>query len=141
MEINRVGRKSPLVSEEKKNIEFKKDFSQSFNFAREKRSEQELKKMQEDIKKKGARLVVTKCYADVRAYKNLIKEYLNSVLQHMYDVRKDISFWQTQYFITVDTIDQKLEELTALLLKEEIDNLAVASTIDEISGLVVDIYR
>ena len=94
MEINRVGRKSPLVSEEKKNVEFKKDFSQNFNFAREKRSEQELKKMQEDIKKRGARLVITKCYADVRAYKNLIKEYLNSVLQHMYNVRKDISFWQ-----------------------------------------------
>jgi uncharacterized protein YaaR (DUF327 family) len=97
--------------------------------------------MQEDIKKRGARLVITKCYADVRAYKNLIKEYLNSVLQHMYNVRKDISFWQTQYFITVETIDKKLEELTELLLKEEIDNLSVASTIDEISGLVVDIYR
>ena len=42
--INRVGRKSPLVSEEKKNVRIQKDFSQNFNFAREKRSEQELKK-------------------------------------------------------------------------------------------------
>lgn len=141
MEIKRVGRNTPVKPDEKKNIEFKKDFSQNFNFARDRRSEEELKRIQDEIKKKGARLIVTKSYADVRAYKNLIKEYLNSVLQHMYNVKKDISFWQTQYFITVDTIDQKLEELTELLLKTEQDNLSIASTIDEISGLVLDIYR
>lgn len=141
MEIKRVGRNSPVKSDEKKNIEVKKDFSQNFNFARDKRSDEELKRIQEDIKKKGSRLAITKSYADVRAYKNLIKEYLNSVLQHMYNIKKDISFWQTQYFITVDTIDQKLEELTEMLLKEEKDNLAIAGTIDEISGLVLDIYR
>ncbi len=141
MEIKRVGRNSPVKSEEKKNVEVKKDFSQNFNFARDRRSEEELKKMFEDIKKKGNRLIITKCYSDVRAYKNMIKEYLNSVLTYMYNVKKDISFWQTQYFITVDTVDMKLEELTQMLLNEEKDNIAIASTIDEISGLIVDIYR
>lgn len=141
MEIKRVGRNSPIKSEEKKSVELKKDFSQNFNFARDKRSEEELKRIQEDIKKKGARLVITKSYDDVKAYKNLIKEYLNSVLQHMYNIKKDISFWQTQYFITVETIDKKLEELTELLLQEEKDNLSIAGTIDEITGLVLDIYR
>lgn len=141
MEIKRVGRNSPVKSEEKKNVEVKKDFSQNFNFARDRRSEEELKKMFEDIKKKGNRLIITKCYSDVRAYKNMIKEYLNSVLTYMYNIKKDISFWQTQYFITVDTVDMKLEELTQMLLNEEKDNIAIASTIDEISGLIVDIYR
>jgi hypothetical protein len=59
----------------------------------------------------------------------------------MYDLKKDISFWQTQYFITVDTIDIKLEELTELLLQDEKENLSIAATIDEIQGLIVDIYR
>jgi uncharacterized protein YaaR (DUF327 family) len=77
----------------------------------------------------------------VRAYKNLIKEYLESVLKHMYEIKKDISFWQTQYFITVETIDLKLEELTQMLLSEEKENLDIANTIDEISGLIVDIYK
>src|SRR3712207_4709274 len=97
--------------------------------------------MLEDIKKKGNRLVITKCYADVAAYKRMIKEYLESVLSYMYGVKKDISFWQTQYFITVDTIDEKLEELTEMLLSQEKDNLSIASTIDDITGLMVDIYR
>ena len=47
--------------------------------------------MFEDIKKKGERLVTTKCYVDVIRYKKMIKEYLESVLNFMYGVKKDIS--------------------------------------------------
>lgn len=140
MEISRVNRSSPVTSE-KKSVGNKKDFSQSFNFAREKKSEEQLKKMQEDIKKKGNRLVITKCYSDVKSYKNMIKEYLQSVLTYMYSVKKDISFWQTQYFVTVDTIDSKLEDLTQMLLSDEKENLDIAATVDEIAGLIVDIYK
>ena len=140
LEINRINGTTNIKSE-KKVVTSKKDFSQSFNFARERKSEQQLKKMLDEIKKKGNRLTITKCYADVKAYKRMIKEYLDSILKYMYKVKKDISFWQTQYFITVDTIDSKLEELTQMLLSQEKDNLNIAATIDEITGLVVDIYR
>lgn len=140
MEISRV-RKSTTVTSDRKKVESRKDFSQNFNFSRDRKNEEQLKELFEDIKKKGNRLVITKCYADVRAYKRLIKEYLESVLNYMYSVRKDISFWQTQYFITVDTVDAKLEELTQMLLGEEKENLNIAATIDEIQGLIVDIYK
>jgi uncharacterized protein len=141
MEIKRVSTNSSIRSEDKRTIGNKKDFSQSFNFARDRKNEEQLKEMLINIKKKGNRLAITKCYSDVKSYKNMIKEYLNSILSHMYNLKKDISFWQTQYFITVDTIDEKLNELTAMLLDEEKENLDIASTIDEIAGLVVDIYK
>ena len=140
MEISRLKSSSP-VTMEKKQTTMKKDFSQSFNFAREHKSEEQLKEMHDKIKKKGNRLSITKCYVDVKAYKSMIKEYLTSVLSHMYSIKKDIRFWQTQYFITVDVIDSKLEDLTRMLLSEEKEKLNVASTIDEISGLIVDIYK
>lgn len=141
LEISRINRNTPITSEDKKGIGIKKDFSQSFNFARDRKNEEQLKRILEDIKKKGNRLAVTKCYSDVHAYKKMIKEYLKSVLSYMYEINKDISFWQTQYFMTVDIIDNKLKELTEMLLLDEKDNLKIASTIDEISGLVVDIYK
>lgn len=140
MEIKRVGSPSPVTSE-KKSIANKKGFSQSFNSHMDKKSEEQLKEMFDNIKKKGNRLSVTKCYSDVFAYKKMIKEYLQSVLNFMYSVKKDISFWQTQYFITVETIDAKLEELTKMLMDEQKQNINVASTIDDISGLLVDIYK
>ncbi|OFI05463.1 hypothetical protein CLOACE_16920 [Clostridium acetireducens DSM 10703] len=141
MEITRVGRNTTIQTEEKKKVTGSRDFSQSFSFARERKSESELKQMFENIKKKGNRLAITKCYADVKIYKKLIKEYLHSVLSYMYNVKKDVSFWQTQYFITVDTVDKKLEELTQMILGEQKENLDIASTIDEITGLIVDIYK
>lgn len=141
MEIKRVSTNSPVRSDDKRAIGNKKDFSQNFNFARDRKNEEDLKRMLEDIKKKGNRLTITKCYADVKAYKNMIKEYLSSVLSAMYNIKKDISFWQTQYFMTVDTIDQKLQELTDMLLSEQKENLDIASTIDDITGLMVDIYK
>jgi uncharacterized protein YaaR (DUF327 family) len=140
MEISRSRRNSPVATD-KKTVSSKKDFSKNFSFARQQKSEEQLKDMMEDIKKKGNRLSITKCFADVKAYKNLIKDYMDSVLKHMYEVKKDISFWQTQYFITVDTIDAKLEELTQMLLEGEKENISIANTIDEISGLIVDIYK
>jgi len=140
MEISRARRNASVISD-KKTASSKKEFSQNFNFARQQKSEEQLRDMMDDIKKKGNRLSITKCFSDVRAYKNLIKEYLDSVLKHMYEVKKDISFWQTQYFITVDTVDLKLEELTQMLLYQEKQNIDVANTIEEIAGLIVDIYK
>ena len=140
MEIGRINRKN-VVNQDRKIVSEKRDFSQSFNQARDRKSEEQLKKIIEDIQKKGNRLVISKTYGDVLAYKKLIKEYLESILKFMYDTKKDISFWQTQYFITVETIDEKLEELTESLIKGEMDNLNIASSIDEIQGLIVDIYR
>lgn len=141
MEIGRVRRGTIQNTEERKVVAGKKQFSQSFNQARDRKSQEQLKQMADDIKKKGNRLALTKTYADVRMYKKLIKEYLESVLQYMYDTKKDISFWQTQYFITVDTIDEKLEALTNEIMGEQSENIDIASTVDEIQGLIVDIYR
>lgn len=140
MEIGRV-RRGTISTGRKDIVSEKKDFSQSFSRERDRKSQEQLNKMIDDIKKRGSRLVTTKTYIDVVMYKKMIKEYLQSILQYMYDTKKDISFWQTQYFITVDTIDAKLEELTNALLSEEKENINIAATIDEIQGMVVDIYR
>lgn len=139
MEVGRVRR--GVIRQERRVVSSRNDFSQNLSQQREKKSQEQLKSLMNDIKKKGNRLVITKTYADVRAYKRMIKEYLESVLQYMYDTKKDISFWQTQYFVTVDTVDEKLEALTQALLEEEKENLDIAATIDEIQGLIVDIYR
>ena len=139
MEIGRVRRGS--VTPERKSVSEKKDFSQSFNKERQRKSEEQSKKLVDDIKKRGNKLILTKTYVDVVMYKKMIKEYLESVLKYMYETKKDISFWQTQYFVTVDTVDGKLEELTQAVLGDQKENINIAATIDEIQGMIVDMYR
>ena len=140
MEIGRIHR-GAVTPERRDAISDKKDFSHSFNRERQRKSEEQLKKLVEDIKKRGNKLILTKTYVDVVMYKKMIKEYLESVLKYMYETKKDISFWQTQYFVTVDTVDGKLEELTNAVLGDQKENLNIAATIDEIQGLIVDMYR
>lgn len=140
MEIKRVNGNSLNITD-KKTVLGKSDFSQSFDSQREKQSESQFKETFEKIKKKGKRLSVTKNFVDVEDYKKMIKEYLQYVIEHMYDVKKNIGFWQTQYYITVDTIDKKLEELTEMILDDQRENLSIASIIDEITGLLVDVYK
>ncbi|MGL4763235.1 MAG: YaaR family protein [Sarcina sp.] len=141
MEINNIARNSQTQVSMEKKVQEKRDFSQSFSDAKQRRSDQEFKKMINDIKNKGNKLVLTKCYSDVRAYKRMIKEYLAEVLENMYKVKNNTSFWQTQYFVTIEIIDEKLEELTNSLLVDEKENISVAATVDEIQGMIVDIYR
>ena len=74
MEIGRVRRGS--VTPERKSVSEKKDFSQSFNKERQRKSEEQLKKLVDDIKKRGNKLILTKTYVDVVMYKKMIKEYL-----------------------------------------------------------------
>ena len=61
MEIGRVRRGNALTQEIKMSGN-KKDFSQSFNQARDRRSQEQLKQLIDDIKKKGNRLIITKTY-------------------------------------------------------------------------------
>ncbi len=59
---------------------------------------------------------------------------------HIYDINKNTSFWDRNYFTTVNAINEKLENMTRELIYEEQSNLNIASKIDEINGLLLDIY-
>ena len=104
-------------------------------------TKEELENYIKDIKKKGNRLIVTKSYNDVKNYKETIKKYLKTVVDYTYTLNKNISFWENQYYSTVETINERLESLTQELLKEEKENLDISSTIDSIQGLLLDIYK
>ena len=128
------------VSIESKGSKEKANFSDSFNMAHRAKTKEELESQMVQIKKTGEKLIATKCYGDVIQYKKLIKDYLKSVVDYIYDINKNTSFWDRNYFTTVNTINEKLENMTRELIYEEQSNLDIASQIYEINGLLLDIY-
>lgn len=124
-----------------KNILSKSDFSESFMKSYKSATKEELENYIKDIKKKGNKLILTKSYIDVENYKSTIKNYLKEVIDYTYTLNKNIGFWENQYYSTVETINQQLESLTNKLLSEEKENLDISSTIDNIQGLLIDIYK
>lgn len=122
-------------------VNSKQQFSDNFMKSYKSETKEELENYIKDIKKKGNRLVVTKSYSDVKNYKDTIKKYLKTVVDYTYTLNKNISFWENEYYSTVETINEKLEGLTQELLREEKESLDISATIDSIQGLLLDIYK
>lgn len=118
----------------------KVDFNYSLDVASRFKEKEELDLQMREIQKFGEILVSTKSYNDVIHYKKLIKNYLKSVVNNIYDINKKSSFWDRNYFTTVNTINEKLEIITRELIYNEQTNINIASKIDEINGLLLDIY-
>ena len=125
---------------ENKNNKGKVNFNETLSLASKLKTKEELDLQMNEIKQAGEKLVVTKSYGDVVQYKKLIKDYLKSVVDYMYDLNKNSSFWDGNYFTTVKNVNEKLENMTRELFYEEQSNIDLASQIDEINGLLLDIY-
>ena len=139
MKVGKINHNINLSIENKPSKE-KTNFNETLNLAHKSKTKQEIDKQMIQIKKVGEKLVQTKTYGDIIQYKKLIKDYLKSVVDYAYDLNKNTSFWDRNYFTTVKTINEKLENMTKDLLYGEKENINIASQIDEINGLLLDIY-
>ena len=139
MKVTNIGlNMSPNI--ENKLNKNKTDFNESFDQAHRFKSKEELDTYIKEIKSIGEKIIVTQNHNDVLQYKKAIKGYLKSVVDYMYSINKNTSFWDGNYFTTVNTINEKLEEMTRKLIYEQKESIDLASKIEEINGLLIDIY-
>lgn len=124
----------------KQKSSFNDSFNDSFNQANIFKSKEEIESYIREIKLIGDRVVATQNYNDVLNYKKVIKSYLRSVVDYMYSLNQESSFWDRNYFKTVKIVDEKLEGITKELLYDQKDNIDLATKIDEINGLLIDMY-
>lgn len=139
MKVRNIGINTNLNIENKGN-KAKSDFSENFSQANRSKTKEELEQYIKEIKETGQRLIITQNYTDVLKYKKAIKGYLKSVVDYVYSLNKNTSFWDSNYFTTINTVNEKLDEMTRELVYEQKDNIDIASKIDEINGLILDIY-
>lgn len=132
---------SPSRNIEVKKLKENNRFSDNLNSVKQSSSMEDIKRNLESVKKAGERLVLTQNYGDISIYKNAVKEYLKSVVDNMYSLDKNSSFWEHQYYKNVRIVDDKLEYMTNKLLSEEKENIDIVSTVDMIQGLLIDMYR
>ncbi|HEK4627380.1 YaaR family protein [Clostridioides difficile] len=132
---------SPSINMEVKKLKESNKFSDKLNSLKQSSSLEDIKRNLESVKKAGERLVLTQNYGDISTYKNAVKEYLKSVVDNMYSLDKNSSFWEHQYYKNVKIVDSKLEDMTSKLISEEKENIDIVSTVDMIQGLLIDMYR
>lgn len=125
---------------ESKKVAVKSDFVSTFGDAYKQTKKNDMDNYINRIKSIGNQIISTQNYSDVVNYKKVIKEYLKEIVEYAYSLNKNTSFWEAQYFTTVETVNSKLEELTKNVLLEQKTNIDIASSIEGIQGLIIDIY-
>lgn len=133
------------IASEGNSIDIKKSkptlsFTDSFSKMSVLKSKEEVDKYLTQIKDIGKDLANTRGYTHVIRYKQAIQKYLKSVVDYTYETDKKDSFWSNNYFKTVRVVDEKLENLTKSVLENEKDNIDIISEIDNINGLLIDLY-
>ncbi|SHM18888.1 hypothetical protein SAMN05660826_00435 [Caldanaerovirga acetigignens] len=117
-----------------------KDFLKS---AQEVYSKEQLSSMLSLIEEQGKRLVKTMSLADLKKYKEMVGRFVKYCLELGLKLKEERLFsgqGKQKVLTTVKIVDGKLIELTELLFSKNVDVFKVLSLVDEIRGLLLDLY-
>ena len=99
--------------------------------------------MMEEIVMQGDRLVKRMDITDMKKYRSLIKDFMNEIVNRSHKFSRENFLdrrGRHRVYGIVRLVDEKLDELATELLKEEKDKLAILARVDEIRGLILDIF-
>lgn len=99
--------------------------------------------LMEDITQQGKRLLKHMDVRDMKRYRELIKEFLNEVVNRSHKFSRENFLdrrGRHRVYGMIRLIDQNLDELALELMKDEKDGILLLSKIDEIRGLLLDIF-
>jgi len=105
--------------------------------------ETKLKILLDKIHSQGEKLTKRLDIKDLKEYKNLVTEFLTEAVSNTYKFSKESYLdrrGRHRVHIIVKKVNEKLEELTQQVLREEKDKLAIASSIEDIRGMLIDLF-
>lgn len=99
--------------------------------------------MMEDITQQGYKLGKRMDIRDMKLYRKLIQEFMNEVASHSHKFSRENFLdkkGRHRVYGIIKQVNQTLDELAAELLKDEKDHITILNKIDEIRGLLLDIF-
>ena len=99
--------------------------------------------LQERIFKQGERLKTQADMQTLAEYRQLISELLGEAAGNAYACMKSRTFdakGRHKVFLVIRSVNQKLEELAAQILSEQKDNIKLLQMVDDIRGMLVDLF-
>lgn len=96
-----------------------------------------------EITELGNKLCEKADMAQLNRYKSLIREFMNYAVSNGYKFSKSNSFdsrGRGKVYGLIKKVNQKLDELTNAFLSDERDNIDVVASVNDIRGLLVDMF-
>ncbi|KGP71522.1 YaaR family protein [Pontibacillus yanchengensis] len=103
----------------------------------------ELQRLMDDITKQGEKVARYRSFKDLARYKRLVKSFVEESVQYGMDLKQSHSWnmeGQNRKLTIVESVDEKLVELTDAVMQQEKKSIDVLGIIGEIKGLLVNLY-
>lgn len=107
------------------------------------RRRQLLQELLEDVDRKGRELVENRTVESLFAYKNMVKSFIEEAVDYGLKVAEKRGYGRagrTKVLRSVENIDEKLLQLTDLVLQKETKHISILGKVGEIKGLLVNLY-
>lgn len=99
--------------------------------------------MMEEIVMQGDKIVKRMDVRDMRRYRTLIKEFMNEIVNRSHKFSRENFLdrrGRHRVYGIIRLVDEKLDELAQELVSEECDKISILAKVDEIRGLLLDIF-
>jgi uncharacterized protein YaaR (DUF327 family) len=102
----------------------------------------EFDQLVEEITRQGERFYKNPTLQELKLYKSMIKKFLKHVTDRMFAVEHHTGGkWKQKIYTVSKVIDEKLEALTKLVVSQQTKNIDLMAALDEIRGLLIDLYK
>jgi uncharacterized protein YaaR (DUF327 family) len=100
-----------------------------------------LQELYDNVEVAAGNLIESTALETLKEYRKRVKEFLQQVLSQSREIRRINSGINDDPLVVIRIIDEKMDQLAAIVIGEEIESGRVAKMIDEIKGILVDLYR
>ncbi|MGM0414520.1 MAG: YaaR family protein [Bacillota bacterium] len=139
--LNRNKQINNLVSSTNKTE--KSSFQDKLEAVNEENVREKLDTLLDYVDQYGEKLKETMDKKDLQAYKEQVKEFLKIIQKEFARTRQSFS-WDNQgnlkTYMIIEKINNQMEKLQEEFIQDQADVLEVVSRIDEIRGLLLDLY-
>lgn len=102
----------------------------------------EFENLVQEITQQGERFYKNPTLQELKLYKSMIRKFLKYVTDRMFAVEQHTGGkWKQKIYTISKVIDAKLEALTKLVVSQQANNINLLSALDEIRGLLIDLYK
>ena len=102
-----------------------------------------LNTMMGEITEQGEKIKKRRDIRDMKHYRALIKDFMNEVVNRSHKFSRENFLdkrGRHRVYGMIRLVDEKLDEIASELIKDEQDILLIMNNIDEIRGLLLDIF-
>lgn len=118
-------------------------FAEELGKVQEAMFQERLDNLLKDIGEQSKKMLNGYNIKDLVRYKEMVKKYLKEAMERMYKLKEQAGWdrrGRHKIYSIIEVVDKELEELTGLFMAEQKDSIQILKKLDEIKGLLLDVY-